>query len=152
MNEPVRLVVFHLDEQRYALLLSAVERVVRAVEVTPLPAAPAIVLGVINVEGRIVSVIDVRKRFRLPEKEMTVYDHLIIAQTARRTVALPADSASTIVEVSAGEIIHASRILPQLEYVDGVAKLDDGMVLIHDLDKFLSLEEEDALDEAMPRG
>jgi purine-binding chemotaxis protein CheW len=147
MNELLRLVVFILDGQRYALLLPAVERVVRAVEVTPLPAAPKIVLGMINVGGRIVPVIDVRKRFHLPEKGMDVNDHLIIARTAKRMVALLADSVSTTVEIQADEVIHSSKILPRMEYVDGVAKLEDGMVLIHDLDKFLSLEEEDALDE-----
>ena len=152
MNDPVRLVVFILDGQRYALLLSAVERVVRAVEVTPLPGAPKIVLGIINAGGLIVSVVDIRKRFQLPEKEMNVNDHLIIARTARRMVALLADSVSTTVEVPAGEITRSSKILPHMEYVDGVAKLENGMVLIHDLDKFLSLEEEEMLDEVMAQG
>ncbi len=152
MNEPMRLVVFILDEQRYGLRLSAVERVVRAVEVTPLPAAPEIVLGMINVEGCIVPVIDVRRRFHLPGKEMNVNDHLLIARTARRTVALLADSVSTTVEIPADEVVRSSEILPQMKYVDGVAKLEDGMVLIHDLDRFLSLEEEDALDEAVSHG
>lgn len=152
MNEPMRLVVFVLDGQCYALFLSAVERVVRAVEVTPLPAAPEIVLGMIDVGGCIVPVFDIRKRFHLPEKEMNVNDHLIIARTARQTVALLADSVSATMEVPAGEVVHSSKILPQMEYVDGVAKLEGGMVLIHDLDKFLSLEEENALDEVMSQG
>ncbi len=152
MNEPMRLVVFVLDGQRYALFLSAVERVVRAVEVTPLPAAPEIVLGMIDVGGCIVPVFDIRKRFHLPEKEMNVNDHLIIARTGRQKVALLADSVSATMEVPAGEIVHSSKILPQMEYVDGVAKLEGGMVLIHDLDKFLSLEEENALDEVMSQG
>ena len=69
MNNPSNhIVVFTLDEQRYALHLLAVERVVRAVEVTALPEAPEIVLGVVNVKGRIVPVINVRRRFRLPER------------------------------------------------------------------------------------
>ncbi len=59
-------IVFTLDEQRYALHLSAVERVICVVEITPLPKAPEIVLGIINVGGQIIPVIDMRKRFRLP--------------------------------------------------------------------------------------
>jgi len=149
MDLAEQLVVFYLDGQRYGLRLSTVERVVRAVEVTPLPAAPEIVLGVINVEGRIIPVVNVRRRFRLPEKETSLSDHLIIARTARRKVALVADSVSGIVDAPSAVVIDASEILPQIEYVEGVAKLEDGMALIHDLDRFLSLEENRALDEVI---
>ena len=149
MKESVHLVVFMLDEQRYGLRLSVVERVLRAVEVTSLPSAPEIVLGVINLAGRVVPVVNVRKRFRLPEKEADLSDQLIIARTTRRTVALLVDSVSALVEVSAGDVVHASKILPQIDYIDGVAKLEDGMILIHDLDGFLSLEEARTLDAVM---
>lgn len=143
-----QLVVFLLDEQRYALHLSVVERVVRAVEVTPLPKAPAIVLGVMNVQGRIIPVVNLRRRFRLPERDIDLGDQLIIAHTAKRPVALTAD-AVTSVEISEQEIVSRETILPGLGYVTGAVKLDDGLVLIHDLDTFLSLDEEKALDEAL---
>jgi purine-binding chemotaxis protein CheW len=149
MKESVQLVAFMLDEQRYGLRLSAVERVVRTVEVTSLPSAPDIVIGVINLAGQVVPVVNIRRRFRLPEKELSLNDRLIIAKTARRTVALLVDSASSLVEVPESDVIHASNILPRIDYIDGVATLEDGMILIHDLDKFLSLEEERALDAAM---
>lgn len=149
MGESAQLVVFMLDEQRYGLRLSAVERVVRAVEVTPLPCAPRIVLGVINLAGRVVPVMNVRQRFGLTEKEADLSDQFIIAQTAMRTVALLVDSVSTLVEVSADDVVRATKILSRMDYVDGVAKLEDGMILIHDLDKFLSLEEARLLDEVM---
>ena len=149
MKESVQLVAFMLDEQRYGLRLSVVERVVRAVEVISLPSAPDIVMGVINLAGQVVPVVNVRRRFRLPEKELGLDDQLIIAKTVGRTVALLVDSASSLVKVSAGDVIHASKILPRIDYIDGVATLEDGMLLIHDLDKFLSLEEERALDAAM---
>ncbi|MGA2936627.1 MAG: chemotaxis protein CheW [Syntrophobacteraceae bacterium] len=149
MKESVQLVAFMLDEQRYGLRLSVVERVVRAVEVISLPSAPDIVMGVINLAGQVVPVVNIRRRFRLPEKELSLDDRLIIAKTARLTVALLVDSASSLVEVSTSDVIHASNILPRIDYIDGVATLEDGMLLIHDLDKFLSLEEERALDAAM---
>ena len=82
----MQLVVFFLDGQRYGLHLSTVRRVVRAVEVRALPSAPGIVLGVINIEGRIIPVINVRRRFGLPDKEIDLDDHFIVAATARRTV------------------------------------------------------------------
>lgn len=148
-NKQNRLVVFTLDEQRYALHLSAVERVVLVVEVTLLPKAPEIVLGVVNVQGRIVPVVNIRKRFRLAEREMNLSNQLVIAHTSRRTVAFPVDSVSGLVERSAQEVIAAEKILPGMKYVEGAAKLEDGIVFIHDLDKFLSLEEEKTLNDAM---
>ncbi|MEE8389724.1 MAG: chemotaxis protein CheW [Anaerolineae bacterium] len=149
MDQPKQFVVFGLDEQRYALHLSAVETTLRAVEITVLPKAPEIVLGVINMQGRIVPVVNVRQRFRLPEREIALSDRFIIAHTARRVVALVADSVNGVVERAEHEVIAAEDILPEVEYVEGVIKLQDGMVLIHDLDAFLSLDEEKTLDEAM---
>lgn len=151
MDKLNQLVVFTFDEQRYALHLSAVERIVRVVEVTPLPKAPEIVLGVVNVQGQITPVINIRKRFCLPEREMNLSDQLIIARTSRRTVALVADAVSGVIERSEQEVIAAEKVLPGIEYVEGVVKLEDGMILIHDLNKFLSLEEEQALDNAMKK-
>ena len=75
-----QLVVFNMDEQRYALQLATVERVVRMVEVTLLPQAPKIVLGVINAQGRIIPVVDIRRRFRLPARDIHLSDHLLIAR------------------------------------------------------------------------
>ncbi|HYN74460.1 MAG TPA: chemotaxis protein CheW [Candidatus Methanoperedens sp.] len=147
-----RIVVFALDDARCALSLSAVERPVRAVAITPLPNAPEIVLGVINAQGRIIPVVDVRKRFRFPARGMNVDDRFIIARTTRRTVALVVDAVLGVRELAAGELVSARRCLPFAFYLQGVAKMEDGLVLIYDLDRFLSLDEEGALDAAMPGG
>lgn len=149
MRRSNQLVIFILNEQRYALSLSAIGRVLRMVEITPLPKAPEIVLGVINMQGQVLPVVNIRRRFRLPEQEVNLRDLLIIAHTSKRTVALVVDTVNGIVERSEQEVIAAEKILPGMEYVEGVAKLEDGMILIHDLDTFLSLEEEKALDEVM---
>ena len=82
------LVVFKLDDHSYALHVFQVRRVVRVAQWTPLPQAPDIVLGVINLSGEVIPVFDVRKRFGLPVREIDLNDQLIIAQTARRSVAL----------------------------------------------------------------
>lgn len=140
-----RLVVFALNDQRYGLPLSAVERVVRMVEITPLPQAPDIVLGVVNVQGRVIPVLNLRRRFRLPERDLALADQLVIARTAQRTVALAADAVTGVLEYSAREAVAARDIVPGIEHAEGVVKLDDGLAFIHDLDKFLSLEEETAL-------
>ena len=149
MTQPTQLVVFGLDAQRYALPLESVERIVRAVETTRLPNAPALVLGAINVAGRVLPVLNLRRRFGLPEREISPEDQFLIAHTARRAVALVVDEALGMVECPATEIIQPTQIAPGLEQLQGVVRLDDGLVLIQDLEKFLSLDEARALDEAM---
>ena len=149
MSRLIRLVNFNLDDQKYALFLSAVIRIIRVVEITGLPKAPEIVLGVINMHGRIIPVFNIRRRFRLPQREMQLGDQLIIASTSKRTIALLVDSVSDVIEISEEKIIAGEKILPGLEYVEGVVKTEDGMILIHDLEQFLSFQEEKALYEAM---
>jgi purine-binding chemotaxis protein CheW len=145
----VRLVVFNIERQRYALELSSVDRALRASKITPLPNSPDIVLGVINVEGRVLPVMNLRARFGLAEREMKLSDVLILARTPRRAVALAADAVEGLFEHTAGEVQSAAAIFPGVPYLQGVAKLEDGLVLIHDLASFLSLNEEMELDAAM---
>jgi purine-binding chemotaxis protein CheW len=141
--------VLGFDDMRVALPLSYVERVVRAVYLTPLPAAPDIVLGVVNVEGRIIPAVNMRKRFRLPDRKIMLTDQLVIAHASRGAVALVADAVSGVFEYADLDIVGADTILPGLEFIDGVVKLSDGLILIHNLDRFLSLEEARSLDRAM---
>jgi purine-binding chemotaxis protein CheW len=116
---------------------------------TALPKAPEIVLGLINVEGQIIPVVDFRRRFRLREREIELSDHLVIADTAKRRLALVVDEVIGTFNFPIEEVTSAKAILPQMEYVEGVGKLNGELILIHDLDKFLTLNEEAALDGAM---
>ncbi len=149
MQKVSKIFSFTLGELRLALYLSAVERVYRLAEITPLPKAPEIVLGLINLRGRIVPVVNVRRRFRIPDREAELSDKLILARTSRRPVALVVDDIGGVLEIRSQEIIDARTILPAAEFIAGVVKLADGMIFIHDLDTFLSLEEEALLDEAL---
>ena len=143
------LIVFSLEDQRYALPLHEVERVVRMVAITPLPNAPDIIMGLVNFHGRVIPVINMRRRFGLPEREPSLSDTLIIAQTARRPVALVADAVLDVIACAVQNQIAAEDILAGVEYVEGVVKTTDGLIFIHDLDRFLSLEEEDSLDRVL---
>jgi len=149
MSAMIELVVFILDEQEFAVHLSSVEGVVRIVEITPLPKAPDIVSGIINYKGAIIPVMNVRRRCNIQEREIELSDQLIIANTAQRTVALHVDHVNGVIERLQDHIIDGKAILPKLPYIEGVIKLEDGMILIHNLDEFLSLEEEKILGEAM---
>ncbi len=145
----LHLVVFRLDEQRYALRLDAVERIVRAVELTPLPNAPAIVLGVMDVAGHVLPVLNLRRRFGLPEREIGPTDQFLIAHTASRVVALVMDEVQDIIAYPEKAVIEAGRIVPGVEHIQGVITLEDGLVLIQALDQCLSLDEEQDLASAM---
>jgi purine-binding chemotaxis protein CheW len=144
-----KYLVFLLDEQRYALRLSAVDRVVRMVCITPVSGAPDVLLGIVNLEGRVIPTVDVRQRFNLPKREISPSDRLIFARTERRYVALVADTVTGVIECFDDSLISAERILPGLRHVEGIIKFEDGLILIHNLDKFLSLEEEASVDLAL---
>lgn len=151
LRETTRWVVFRLDSGRYALPLTLVERIVRAVYVTPLALAPDIVLGAIDVAGRILPVFNIRRRLRLPERMIEPRDHFLIARTAQRTVVLVIDSAQGILEHPAVGMIDAKSIGSNLGHIQGVIQIPDGLVLIHDLERFLTPDEACALDAAMSR-
>jgi len=144
-----QLIVFTLGDQRYAVSLSAVARVARMADVTALPKAPDSVLGVVNVHGRISPVIDIRQRFRLPKRDLAVTDQMLLAHTTRRSVVLVVDAVTDVLDYSERDVVSPRDVLPGIEHVAGVIRLEDGLILIHDLDKFLSIEEEIRLDKAL---
>jgi len=144
--------IFTLDEQQYALRLDAVERVVRAAAITPLPKAPDIILGILDFHGEIVPVIDVRKRFRLPARAIRPVDQFIIARAGALKVALLVDATESVAEEAGAGQSPPDDFISGMEYVSGVTSTEDGLVLIHDLDRFLSLEEEKLLLQAMEDG
>ena len=137
-----------LDDHRYALRLDAVEMVVRAAAITPLPKAPEIVLGVLDLHGEVIPVINLRKRFRAPVREIRTSDQFVIARANRRMVALVVDSAESVLE--AGEaVIEPQDILTGMDHLEGITRTEDGLVLIHDLARLLFAEEEELLSLAL---
>ncbi|MGH2569071.1 MAG: chemotaxis protein CheW [Bacteroidota bacterium] len=140
---------FTLEDNQYALAVDAVQRVVRAVHITELPKVPNVVHGIINFEGKVIPVCNARSRFHLPAREIALSDQFIIARIPKRTVALAVDATTGLIELSDNLIVPSEKILPNIEYIKGVIKLESGLHLIHDLEQFLSLEEEAQLDEAM---
>lgn len=149
MKTSNQCVVFALEGQRYALPLDRVERIIRAVEVTPLPEAPAVVLGVVNVEGRILPVFNLRQRFQLPQRDISPTDSFVIAYTSRREVVVVIDEAIDVIQHEQSSLVSPDSIAPGLEQFKGIIKLDDGLVLIHDLEKLLSPDEEQMLTTAI---
>jgi len=141
--------MFALDERRYALPLADVERIVRAVDVVPLPGAPHLVLGIIDVGGHVLPVISLRRRFSLPDRTIGLTDQFLIAHTSARRVALVIDEVSDVIECEPAAVAAAASIGPGMEAFRGAVRLSDGLVLIHDLTTLLTPDESRALEAAL---
>ena len=149
MDAAVQLVVFDLDDRSYAIPLRQVERVIGAVYATPLPHAPANVLGLIDLHGKLVPVFSARHRLGPQPRPISVEDHFIIIRAAKRTVALVVDHVRELIECSAESIIQPQHILPQWNEVQGVVQIAGNLTLIQDMDRFLSLEEDRTFENAL---
>lgn len=149
MARQTRYVVFSLDGNRFAVPLHSVRNAERAAWVTPLPGAPEVVLGAVDIDGNMLPVVDLRRRFGLPARTLRVSDHFLVVRAAGRTMVLLVDAVHGVQSAEASRITLSGEVWPGLNYVDGVARLNGEIVLIHDLARLLSLEEEQALTSAM---
>lgn len=146
--EKQNFVMFTAGEQKFLIELGVVERVIPSLEITAIPSAPKIVPGVINIAGAVLPVISIRKRFCLPEREMGVSDQLLIARVPRR-VALLVDEVNGVNEITANEIVSDLGIFPKIGPLKGIVILKGGVVLIQDVEKVLTREEEFNLKETL---
>lgn len=150
------VVVVEVGGHRCGLPVEAVVDLHRMVGSVPLPEAPAVIDGVIDLHGTVVAVLDLRTRFGLSRRPASPSDHLVLVRLEDRTVALRVDRVLDLVTVPTSAVVAASTLLPG-RHLRGVARLDDGLLLIHDVGAFLSDAEAAALDDALaelgaPRG
>jgi purine-binding chemotaxis protein CheW len=143
------ILIFELGSMRFGLRSADVRELHRAVALVALPKAPPIVEGIINVRGRIVPVLDIRARFRLPARALSHTDHFILALAGERLIALRVDRALDVVRVDPQQLEGPEAAWKDVAYVAGVAKLHDGLVLIHDLATFLDAAERETLNDAV---
>lgn len=146
---PLEVLLFTLEGQRYALPVGDVRELVRAARLTPLPRAPDVVEGLMNLRGELLPVLSLRRRFRLPPRALSPEDHFIVAQAGPRRVVLHVDRTEEVLRLPAGTLDETPRELPGVGYVAGAVKLPEGLVLVHDLRTFLSEAEGLALDTAL---
>lgn len=145
---PLQLLVFTLQAQRHAVPLAGVVRVLAAAAVTPLPGAPDTVLGAIDVGGCIVPVYSLRRRFGLPERPLEPADQFLLVRTPQRVLVLVVDEVHGIA-TSDQPAVDAATVVPGLQAAAGVVRLDDGLLLIHDLERLLSPSEQQVLAAAL---
>lgn len=141
MSETKHFVVFSLDGRYFALPLEIVERITRAVAITPFSHPSEIVMGAINLQGRVIPVMNIRKRFSLSDTEVNAENHFIIGRTRELSVALLVDTVYDIIEIPMEKFVKQDDIVSSMPYVSGVIKQTENMILVHDLDTLLSDEE-----------
>ena len=138
-------VIFKVDDQDYALSLLNVERVVRAVQITRLPSNDKYVLGVVDVQGEVVQVLNTRRILDSPDKEIDLSDQFVISKCANRKLILVADSVRGVYELSVQEARPLKTNSKSPGVVRYVARLGDSLVVVINIDLILSI-----LDEANP--
>lgn len=145
------VVVFRVGEERYALSLSLVTRVVQAVEISRLPDAPSMVVGVIDLQGEIIPVLSIRRRLNKPERPVGINDQFVIAKVGGRMAALVVDEICGVCEQGEPAFIDCAAVASAPAYIEGVARFDDGLAFIQNPERFLSTNEMHALDQVLDR-
>jgi purine-binding chemotaxis protein CheW len=143
------VVIFALDELQFALGIDVIDRVTRAVAITPLPDAPPGVLGVVNVQGDIVPVYDMRVRFGLPRRELRSSDFMVLAHTSNRRVAVLVDSAKDMVSLGDAARAPADELVRECRSLQGILINGQEVVMVEDLEGFLSAEDHIVLEKAL---
>lgn len=142
-------VCFTVEEKKFALRLEQVERVIHAIEITPIPDATPLVLGIFNLHGKIILTLNIRKRLNLPPKEIDPSQTIIIAHTSKQTLAILVDRVEGVVSYLENDITLSPQILNGVHYIEGVVRLSDGILLIQNLEQFFTAQEEKMLEKCL---
>lgn len=148
-----QLVVFEIGEENYGVEISAVESIIKMQELTRVPRSPSFVEGVTNLRGVVLPVIDLRKRFSIPAVEATKETRIVVIHMAEMKVGMVVDSVSEVLTIS-DEIIEPTPAMVSsvdTAFIVGIAKVDERLVILLDLERVLSLEEQSSL-MALPEG
>lgn len=133
-------VTFHLGEETYGVNVMQVQEVLRVTEIAPVPGAPPYVLGIINLRGNVVSVLDTRNRFALAAQETTDSSRIIIIEVSDQTVGILVDSVAEVEDVVQSEVDTAPNVGndESSRYISGVVSRPSGILILVDLDNLLS--------------
>jgi len=136
----IQYVTFELDNETYGINVMQVQEVLREIEVAPVPGAPHYVIGIINLRGNVVSVIDARTRFGLANVERTSMTRIIVIEAHKQIMGIMVDSVAEVVDVKTTDIETAPNVGNEesSRYIDGVVSFDDKLLILVDLDKLLS--------------
>ena len=142
-NEELQLVIFHLAKEEYGLPITKVQEINRLVPITRLPQTPSFMEGIINLRGFIIPIVDLRKRFQLPAVEHTDETRIIVVEVNGQTIGIIVDSVAEVVRLSQASIEPPPpAFILDAQYVHGVGKLDERLLILLDIDKILTSQEE----------
>lgn len=160
MDKELQVVGFRIGRETFGLPIASVREIVRVPEITSVPSAPDYIEGVINLRGRIIPVVDLRKRFGETAVEANKKNRIVVVELDNRAIGLLVHSASEVLKIPPSEIEAPQDVFQEgeLNYISGVAKLKGRLVILLDLGRILQrgelrrLEEVAESDAAVPAG
>ena len=146
-DELIQLVTFSIGEEEFGVDILKVQEIIRTMEITKVPRAQAFVEGVINLRGKVIPIIDLRRRFGLVSKTHDKHTRIIVIEISNMIVGFVVDSVSEVLRIPSGTVEPPPPVVAGLdsEYISGVGKLQDRLLILLDLDKLLSSEDIEAL-------
>lgn len=146
-KELLQLVSFEVGAEEYAIPILAVQEINRMMDITRVPQSPAFVEGVINLRGKVIPVVDLRKRFSMPINENTGDERIIVVEvqgeTEPRVIGFTVDKVNRVLRIGSDIVEPAPSMASgaDSEYVQGVGKLEEGLLILLSLDKLFSQKE-----------
>jgi len=149
MTKEEQLVVFSLADESYGVDIATVHEIIRMQHITKVPRAPEFVEGVTNLRGRVIPVVDLRRRFGLPVTEHTTGTRIVVVEIGDQTIGMVVDGVSEVLRVPTDAIEPPSPVVTTVDsdYLRGIAKLDNRLIILLSLHKILSREEKKAIGE-----
>lgn len=146
----LQLVSFELGGEEYAVDILRVQEINRMSEIARVPNAPPYVEGVINLRGRVIPVVSLRKKFKMEEKELDAQSRIIIMDIQGITIGIVVDAVSEVLRIPAGTVDPAPPMAVGVsaEFIKGIAKLEDRLLILIDMDKLIEKAESAAMLEA----
>ncbi len=142
-----QLVTFTLGQEEYGVDIMRVQEIIRYQEVTRVPQMPDFIEGVINLRGNVIPVIDLRKRFALGSAEHTGQTRIVVVNVASRVMGVVVDGVSEVMRLAEEQIEPPPPVVAGIghEYLQGVGKVQGRLLILLDLDRILSAQEQDRI-------
>lgn len=146
----LQLVTFTLGKEEYAVDILKVQEINRMTEIAKVPNAPNFVEGVINLRGRVIPVVSLRKRFTLSEKDKDEQSRIMIMDIQGLTIGIVVDSVSEVLRIPANTVDPTPHIASDIstEFIKGIAKLEDRLIILIDMDRLIERNESAAMVES----
>jgi purine-binding chemotaxis protein CheW len=143
----IQLVTFSIEDEEFGVEILKVQEIIRMLEITRVPRAPQFVEGVINLRGKVIPIIDLRKRFGLETRPHDKNTRIIVIEINAMIVGFVVDSVSEVLRIPANTIEPPPPVVSGFdsEYISGVGKLQDRLLILLDLDRLLSNDEQRVL-------